>query len=70
MFKDVCELPKKLGRCEESIPKWFFSTKNRKCVQRNYTGCGGNGNRFDSKQQCEDTCDEFIAKTPCKYLHV
>lgn len=52
----VCHLTVAKGNCNMKIPRWYYSAKRKQCVQFFYTGCGGNGNLFYSKVECEDYC--------------
>ncbi|XP_076032052.1 proteoglycan-like sulfated glycoprotein papilin isoform X2 [Oratosquilla oratoria] len=54
--QDVCSEPVSAGPCNESFRKYFFDPYDRKCKLFNYGGCGGNGNRFSSVQECEFEC--------------
>ena len=51
-----CDLPKVEGTCRALIPSWYFDARTRDCEQFLYGGCGGNENRFSSKDECRDTC--------------
>ena len=51
----VCELPADSGPCEAAIPRWFFN--GGECEEFTYGGCEGNGNRFESLEECEATCE-------------
>jgi len=60
---DVCGLPHSLngdGRisCEAYIPSWSYDQAARECVKFIFGGCGGNKNRFGTKEICEATCLE------------
>ena len=37
------------GPCTSSIPYWNFNEANSHCSLFNYSGCGGNGNKFGSR---------------------
>lgn len=55
-FVDVCQLPSKLGRCRSFKVKWFHNSTIRSCMRFWYGGCDGNGNNFDTKEDCEARC--------------
>ncbi|KAG1962197.1 tissue factor pathway inhibitor, partial [Pimephales promelas] len=69
---DVCRLPMESGMCLAYIPVWGFDSSARKCVSFIYGGCQGNGNRFDSPEECEESCVRSAACSlpmevgPCK----
>ncbi|XP_017047558.1 male accessory gland serine protease inhibitor-like [Drosophila ficusphila] len=42
--------------CEAYIPSWSYDSANNECIKFIYGGCGGNDNRFNSKENCEDKC--------------
>ena len=45
------------GSCSSLIQMWGYD--GSKCVSFTYKGCGGNLNRFFTKQQCEDLCQSL-----------
>ncbi|XP_077538081.1 papilin-like isoform X3 [Haemaphysalis longicornis] len=52
----VCGLPEDLGPCRNYSVNWFFSVADGRCTRFWYGGCEGNGNRFNSQEECEETC--------------
>ena len=55
---DICRLPSESGMCYANFPKWYFNFADGECQQFTYGGCGGNENRFDSQQECQNTCNQ------------
>lgn len=51
---NVCELPFVQGPCEAAFP--VFAFEGGECVPKIYGGCEGNGNRFDTLEQCQNRC--------------
>ncbi|XP_077535962.1 uncharacterized protein LOC144148277 [Haemaphysalis longicornis] len=45
-----------LGPCRNYSVNWFFSVADGRCTRFWYGGCEGNGNRFNSQEECEETC--------------
>ena len=39
-----------------TFPKYFYNAAIKKCDKFDYGGCGGNGNKFDSLNECMDVC--------------
>ncbi|XP_049337395.1 collagen alpha-4(VI) chain isoform X2 [Astyanax mexicanus] len=54
--EDVCQLPHDLGKCYNFALKWHFDTSIQECTRFWYGGCGGNGNRFETQEECEARC--------------
>ncbi|XP_059519982.1 collagen alpha-4(VI) chain-like [Myotis daubentonii] len=44
------------GECQDYILKWYYNKDKRACQQFWYGGCGGNANRFETKEECEVRC--------------
>jgi hypothetical protein len=51
-----CKLPKQVGYCRAHIIRYYFNSATNKCEQFAYGGCGGNKNRFNTLEDCEETC--------------
>ncbi|XP_045527734.1 papilin isoform X3 [Pieris brassicae] len=54
--QDTCQLPMITGPCEDSQMQWFYDATTDSCTQFAYSGCGGNNNRFGSREECEHRC--------------
>ncbi|TMS01716.1 Collagen alpha-6(VI) chain [Larimichthys crocea] len=54
--KDNCFLSQDQGSCENYTMVWFFDTEQNECSRFWYGGCGGNGNRFQTQDECENLC--------------
>ncbi|ESO07201.1 hypothetical protein HELRODRAFT_191089 [Helobdella robusta] len=53
---DVCTLKEDMGTCDTYELFWYYDTTVGYCVNFYYGGCGGNGNRFQTKEECESRC--------------
>jgi len=67
---DTCLLPKKKGRCNLNIQKYYFDSELGTCKPFLYGGCQGNSNNFDTLAECLsrcsfDTCDLPKDEGPC-----
>ena len=52
--QNCVDSPGSRGPCRAAFPKWTF--EQGACKQFLYGGCRGNGNRFDSQDQCQAVC--------------
>lgn len=53
---DFCRVPKVVGRCRASMPRWWYNVTGGSCQQFVYGGCGGNDNNYLTKEQCSEKC--------------
>jgi hypothetical protein len=58
-----CQLPKDPGPCRARILRYYFDSKQRKCLPFYYGGCKGNANNFKSILECKTSCP--AAGFPC-----
>lgn len=52
----VCFLRKVAGSCDAEYTEWYFDADSRTCKQFFYSGCLGNGNRFRTREGCQEVC--------------
>lgn len=56
---DVCGLAVNAGGSDcvaEPSTQWYYDRREGSCQAFKFSGCGGNGNRFSSKEECEKQC--------------
>ncbi|XP_073510796.1 uncharacterized protein [Phyllobates terribilis] len=56
MSEGPCLQPMDEGFCSQYILLWYYHLKVDECRPFVYGGCGGNHNRFKSKEKCERKC--------------
>lgn len=60
--KDTCEKAAEVGNCQNYEARWYFDTKEKRCRQFYYGGCGGNENNFIDEDACLARCDKPVQK--------
>ncbi|OBS60273.1 hypothetical protein A6R68_08593 [Neotoma lepida] len=53
---ESCGVSKVVGRCRASIPRWWYNVTAGSCQPFVYGGCEGNGNNYQSEDECLDKC--------------
>jgi len=53
------------GNCSQSSTKWFYDKEARFCREFVFTGCRGNANKFETRQQCGEVCEEPKRREIC-----
>lgn len=53
---NVCELKEDPGPCKDYSERYYFDSKSKECSTFMFGGCGGNGNSFMSKEECQNEC--------------
>ncbi|CAJ0608137.1 unnamed protein product, partial [Cylicocyclus nassatus] len=51
-----CLLPIRSGSCTRYQGRYGFDVRKEECTFFMYGGCGGNANRFLSREECEQAC--------------
>ncbi|XP_021966122.1 protein AMBP [Folsomia candida] len=54
-----CALPPVKGPCKAIIESWTYNVATASCEKFDWSGCGGNGNRFSEKAFCEKHCSKY-----------
>uniref|UniRef100_A0A3Q2TBH4 Kunitz-type serine protease inhibitor 6 n=1 Tax=Fundulus heteroclitus TaxID=8078 RepID=A0A3Q2TBH4_FUNHE len=54
--KSRCSLSPESGMCRAAFPKFYYDPSSASCQTFVYGGCGGNGNKFDSLEECMTAC--------------
>lgn len=60
---DVCRLPQDVGQCSAPVTQYWHDPATHQCEPFTYRGCGGNGNRFDSLEACQRSCNVLSGLT-------
>lgn len=57
----MCLLPPESG-CEEKFKRYHFDKASGECKEFIYGGCFGNGNNFETIEECIEKCIEDMCK--------
>lgn len=57
--REECGMPKDPGSCLAYDPVFFYNNLTKNCERFIYGGCGGNGNRFETVDECFMNCLNF-----------
>ena len=52
----ICASIWKNSKCASEVVKYYFDAASNMCQAFKYYSCLGNDNKFDSLQQCQETC--------------
>lgn len=52
-----CFFPENAGHCKGRIPSFYYRPETGSCDCFVYTGCGGNGNQFETLDDCMSECN-------------
>lgn len=44
------------GNCQQSLQRFYYSPRSGYCFLFKYTGCLGNENNFEYREECEEAC--------------
>nr|CAD7409574.1 unnamed protein product [Timema poppensis] len=59
-LSEICQMTKDVGPCRLTTPpRWFFDKDSAACHKFSYGGCRGNSNNFLTKEECEQTCQDY-----------
>ncbi|KAK2706695.1 hypothetical protein QYM36_014662 [Artemia franciscana] len=53
---DVCSYQPSAGNCTDYTERWYFDSREQRCIGFLYGGCQGNGNNFLTQADCEGRC--------------
>ncbi|XP_076800682.1 uncharacterized protein LOC143445457 isoform X3 [Clavelina lepadiformis] len=57
-----CFLPKVTGKCRASFVMFYYNPTTDKCQLFVYGGCGGNENKFEIPEDCQNECGGEISR--------
>ncbi|XP_062596568.1 papilin-like [Saccostrea cucullata] len=54
--EETCQQSMDTGPCRGNIPRWYYDTPSKQCLEFNYGGCQGNTNNFETREECQKSC--------------
>ncbi|XP_073952622.1 BPTI/Kunitz domain-containing protein-like [Choristoneura fumiferana] len=64
-----CFLRPDTGPCRADIIQYYFDVKQKRCFRFFWGGCQGNGNRFETKNECYSKCHLNITNPDSEIPH-
>ncbi|MCJ8737033.1 hypothetical protein PDJAM_G00019220 [Pangasius djambal] len=58
-----CLVPKKVGPCRGSFPRWHYNALSERCEKFTFGGCSPNRNNYLSEPECIKACDKVSVHT-------
>ncbi|KAF7704167.1 kunitz-type protease inhibitor 1a isoform X1 [Silurus meridionalis] len=58
-----CLVPKKIGPCRGSFPRWHYNALSEQCEKFYFGGCNPNRNNYLSEDECKQACDKVSVHT-------
>lgn len=68
LLSERCLMPKKVGPCRATFPRWHFNPATKKCENFIFGGCKENLNNFLSLEECAKAC-QTVSGTLLFLLH-
>ncbi|XP_038216629.1 inter-alpha-trypsin inhibitor-like [Zerene cesonia] len=65
----TCFLRPDTGPCRADIIQWYYDVRQSKCYRFFWGGCQGNGNRFETQEQCYEHCYLDIKDSQAQIPH-
>ncbi|KAM9307828.1 PI-stichotoxin-Hmg3b-like [Gastrophryne carolinensis] len=53
-----CVSPAETGPCKIDITRYYYDAETKTCTKFIYGGCRGNGNNYESLEECQATCQK------------
>lgn len=61
---NVCFFQPVAGPCSQTTIRYYYDFSIKRCLPFAYSGCGGNGNNFETEVACNATCGNRDSSTP------
>ena len=58
-LEEVCSQESETGPCKGAFDRFFYNATSGQCEKFSYGGCEGNENRFETQEECVQTCSEL-----------
>ncbi|GFU22641.1 boophilin-G2 [Nephila pilipes] len=56
----ICDQASDIGLCQEINKRWYYDADVQMCKLFQYSGCAGNDNNFDTRQECMAKCSGYL----------
>jgi hypothetical protein len=59
-----CDQPAVMGECTAALRRWYYNDLSGHCDTFTWGGCGGNGNNFQTVDDCRTACGDICLLPP------
>ena len=49
-----------MGPCKARMPRFAYDSESKSCIQFFYGGCEANGNNYESLDECQKSCSNYV----------
>jgi hypothetical protein len=64
---EICKMTVDSGQCTNYIDMFYYDTFTAQCQSFIYGGCGGNRNRYRTKEECFQRCGHLSGADQREY---
>uniref|UniRef100_A0A0K0E3E6 Kunitz/Bovine pancreatic trypsin inhibitor domain protein n=1 Tax=Strongyloides stercoralis TaxID=6248 RepID=A0A0K0E3E6_STRER len=64
-MQTICNQPLRVGNCDKSVQRYWYSPSTKECQAFQYNTCNGNDNNFETLMECQNYCKNATPEPRC-----